>query len=480
MNVTTPSWVFELQQCLKNGVVPILKVEGEDTFRVQRLNFFDKIKYRFDGSFRKNTIDSLSIQLKKSLKKLPLLQFEEIEKTVLVKITRLFLKKFKKYDLSQETAKLKKQLLATRLSIPTKTFKENSGLYEFASKNFLQYYLKKYGHKIEVDPISNKIKILSEGVMKQWDEIKNIAEETPIQSPCAPSQPWKYGSKGVQNEDLYHWNELKPYIFADPSKWNHQWIFEVCTCNENSPQKNGDHSWLRLKTPTGAIYSIGLYRPGKGTGIFSNLKLPLRVKKGYLMQPDLSEFYPCNTNTLEYAINEDIFNEIKAQIEDDKATDEELFQVMGKNCTLYVNKIANIAGINLPTEKPIWRVICPKSIEKKIDAMNKYTPNIVRKVVKIVVTIFLNLLQVILGGGVVDKSLSRNRNNPIKPHINSFIDIFKESKAKIHHPHTLGERVMKEVVEWRKKEIAALEDDDFQGKNEILFDTPLYYKLQVK
>ncbi|MEC7838637.1 MAG: hypothetical protein VX777_01205 [Chlamydiota bacterium] len=475
MTITSQSYFKQLQQCIKKNVPFSIDPIESGNYRIIRLSLFRRLQE--NNSSKKERIKGNITHLKKMLKALAPLEVGEAEKNELVKITKVYLSNVQKRLPIAEINSLKKQLLATRLSISTKTFKENEGLYEFAFKNYLPYYMAKYGHSLEVDSTTNKVKIMSKGVMQPWEEVRKVAEMVPTQSLSAPSRPWKYGPEGVQNEDMYNWSELKPYKYDDPTKWNNQWIFEACACNEKSPRKNGDHSWFRLKTPTGEIYSIGIYRPGKGSRIMGNLKLPFRVKKGYLMQPDLSEFYPCTINTISYAINEEIFNRIKEQVELDKAKDEELFQVMGMNCTLYVKKFARIAGINLPTEKAIWRLITPKALEGVINVFSKNTSVIIRKICEFFVNTVLNFIQLVLGAGAIDKSLSISHCRPIKPHFSSIVDIFKKSKARIHHPHTLGQKVAKEVNEWRYSKIADLSDDDVIGRSRILYDVPPHYKV---
>lgn len=64
-----------------------------------------------------------------------------------------------------------------------------------------------------------------------------------------------------------------------------------------------NHSWIRLKTPTGEIYNIGLFRP--------------------------------EIVTLDEAITESDFSKLKAFIEEDKRNKSLVFKLCNNNCLLY-------------------------------------------------------------------------------------------------------------------------------------------------
>jgi len=397
--------------------------------------------------YRNKRIDAIASVIIGNLQEVSRGSISDGEQSSVIKAAKVFLKGLKKNEsINPSIENLRKELLAARLAISSGVFEANPGFYEFAEKNFLFNYLRHYGHNLEVEKNTNRLIVLAGGKKVCWEEVKaNISSPSSIK----PAQPWKYGPEGIQNEDMYQWSELKPYKYEDPSKWNHQWILEFCACSDGSARKTGDHSWFRLKTPRGEIFSIGLYRPGKSRTI-DNIKFPFRVKKGHLMQPDLSEFYPCKVNSFEVAISEKTFFTIKKVVEEDKKKDDQIFQALGSNCTQYVNKIACLAGIKLPTRVPIWRVIAPPFVKKTIDALKPLVPDIIRKICEIVVSIITNILQVLLGACFVDKSL---KGIQVKPHINSLRDIFRPSKATMYHPHTLAREVCQEVKLWRKHEV---------------------------
>ncbi|MDB6081156.1 MAG: hypothetical protein JWO53_428, partial [Chlamydiia bacterium] len=287
---------------------------------------------------------------------------------------------------------------------------------------------------------------------------KGMIAEAPSSKPL---QRWMYGSKGLQNKNMYEWSELQPYKKGDPATWDHQYIFEYCVCCTDNPNKTGDHTWIRLKTPEGDIYSVGLYRPSKRDWR-DNYKFPLRLKKGYLMQPDVSEFWPTDIFKIPVAITKEHFLQMKKMLETDKRNDKLVFQLFHRNCTLYVAKIAAIAHIKLPTAKLAWHFLTPSLVEKKIEKIALYLPEIVVKIVRVVVGVFLNFFLLALGATIVDAAVFE-KNNQQEPHIKNLSDFFDYRKTELNHPNILGKEIAAGIAKWRTSEIARLEKLKISG-----------------
>jgi hypothetical protein len=349
----------------------------------------------------------------------------------------------------------RKQLLAFKfgLSATILDLEVNQGFQAFASMPPLERYLMEYGHSLRVDYCNHEIKILSSGEYQGWSKLKNTLK--PPQDEKGPVERLIYGIQGVQFTNAYDWTELKPYKRDNPADWNHQYIFEFCTCSVNSPRKTGDHTWIRLKTPEGDVYSIGLYRQGKMGRKSENIIFPFRIKKGYMMSPDISEFYPTPIQKTPIAITKEQFLEMKRVIEEDKKNDQLTFQLFHGNCTLYATKIAKIGNIILPTKKSVWRLITPKCLEPVANAILKILPSIVKRVVNLVGSVIINLVQCLLGATKVDPLVLKDHPK-MRPHISSIRDIFDSSKAELNHPNTLGHATRKLVMDWRAKETAVL------------------------
>jgi hypothetical protein len=366
---------------------------------------------------------------------------------------------------------LGQELLAYKLGIPASAFDSpiNSGFKQFASFPPLERYLGEYGHRLQVDEVSGEIKILQNGVLQPWS---SVTEPTVGCKFKAASQPWTYGPDGVQDKDMFEWTELTPYKKEDPAQWDHQYIFEFSICSADTPRKTGDHSWIRLKTPEGDIYSVGLYRPGKRDQL-DNWKFPLRIKQGILMSPDVSEFWPTPIQRIPVAITKEQFLEIKREIEQNKKDNELTFQLFHGNCTLYTSRLAAMADIALPSKKPLWKVVAPAAVVEGIERIGNCLPSIVSRVAAVSTGIITNFGLLLLGASIVDARVRQYQTN-VKPHIGSISDLFNPAKSELNHPHTLGHETLNEIMAWRtaetarlQKEMAALDPSNVDGKREL-------------
>lgn len=421
---------------------------------VEGHSYIEALRHRWDSAFHNECVRRVADVLIRCLKEAPrpatIAAALSDERAITVKT---FLKQ-EKSSTDPRIEILKKEFLAFKLCIPTDAFDApcNAGFMKFASSPPLERYLFEYRDTLAVDPASLEIQIRAGGRFTPWSQAKNIIAEAPR---ARLQQRWMYGPNGLQNENMYDWTELKPYKKGDPATWNHQYVFEFCVCCSEEPNQTGDHSWVRLKTPEGDIYSVGIYRPGKRDWT-DNYKFPFRIKKGHLMQPDVSEFWPMDIFKLPVAITRDEFLQMKKTLEEDKLHDDLTFQLFQGNCTLYAAKIASIAHIKLPTGKPAWRFIMPTGVERIVNTVSEYIPEIVLKVVRVCVACLLNLITLALGASVVDDAVSAV-NPGQQAHIASFWDMFDYDKLALHHPNTLGKETLARVSAWRQKEVTRLE-----------------------
>ncbi len=333
----------------------------------------------------------------------------------------------------------KRELLAYQLGIASSIFELrcNQGFETFASSPPLASYLAVYNHEIRLDP-QQRIMLQQKGRDIQWIMLRSLVQRPQATTPT--NQPWFYGPQGIQNKDMFQWNQLEPYKFEDPAAWGNQYVFEFCCCCEEVPQFIGDHSWLRLKTPKGAIYSVGLYRPYKRDKR-ENYKMPLRVQKGHLMQPDVSEFWNLPIHRIAFTITEAVFHEMKQAIEKDKRQDDQTFQLIGQNCTQYVEKIGRIGNIRLPTEKPMWQLLNKRfgypRIQTGIETAASKLPSKVNSVFSHCCAFICNTTLLCAGAACVDSEI-RQKETPVRPHLNTFRDLCNPNKLNIKHPFTVG------------------------------------------
>ena len=419
--------------------------------RVNPLNVFTRLRHMRDSQYHKERIGQIAQVLACFLRQSPRLTIQQTTNDLTIQTVRAFLKKVSaKYHDDPRIKNCRKQLVAARLAIDPKFV--SSDFQKFAIETHLDRYLLQFGHRLI--PNCLDFEILVNGEYKAWKEARKKIKPSPKIS-HRPQQIWKYGQNGIQNKDMYDWSKLKPFKKGNPNDWGNQYIFEFCACcsRNGSVRLQGDHAWFRLKTPEGDIYSIGLYRLGK-RGKLDHVCFPFRVKPGHLMQPDVSEFWPIPIFTIPVAITKEQFEAIKQSVEEDKKNEGTKFQLFDNNCTQYTKRKAALAGINIPTSIHIIRYITPKCILKVTDKL----PKLIRKVISVVATPFLNLILFFLGSGKVDKSL-KNKRITIKPHSSSFADLFKQTKLQFHPPLYLAHHTRPLIENWRKKKLEKYQDE---------------------
>lgn len=388
----------------------------------------------------------------KQLSELDRLRPKESLNHIAAESTRQLLKKVPKERLQDPRIEnCKRELLAFKLGVSSNVFKKNPEFEKFASNPPLERYLAEYGHSLQEQTEGN-IEILEGGKYRPWKEIRHIVEKRDVKDP-SKYQPWLYGPQGVQNKNMFEWDQLSPYKTETPTVGRNRHVFEFCCCCEKDPRYVGDHSWLRLKEPNGDTYCVGKYRPYK-TDPQKDAKSPMRVKPGLLMQPDVSEFWPVPIHRIPIEVTPEEFTEMKRTIEADKARDREIFQLVEHNCTEYVKRIARIAQIQLPhTERPAWRLLLPK-MEMPVDAIAPWIPSRMQTFTSSTMAATLQLGLLWEGANKIDSKVANQ--NP-KPFFNGVRDLFDANRLVVGHPHNVAYRTRPAVMRWRAEERKKLE-----------------------
>jgi hypothetical protein len=339
---------------------------------------------------------------------------------------------------------------ATVLGISVQTYSNSDHFPEFAAKPPLERYLAEHCH--ELKEVDGKLQILFDGVYTDWDTVWEEYEQFEILEQDDPGRPvidWNYGKEGVQKKDMFSWGRLEPYKKEDPNNWGCRYVFEFCvTCTTSRLRATGDHSWFRLKDPEGNIYSVGKYLAAK---IEKGAMFPFRVKRGYLMSPDVSEYWPQTIYRLPVEITKEQFEEIIESVNEDKTNESQMvFQVFRGNCQEYVNEKAKIANIHLPTSRSIVRLIFPVFLQEVYDRLAPKLHATLLKVLHAVGSFFMNGLLAILGNGAVDKKV-KEQNIASTPHLDAK-NIFNREKLVFHPPTYVAHQVFNEINSWRKAE----------------------------
>ncbi|MCB1112929.1 MAG: hypothetical protein H7A37_09880 [Chlamydiales bacterium] len=376
----------------------------------------------------------------------------------LLKEARVFLKSVKKeYREDPRVQACAKQLNASRLGVTPEALDASPGFETFAVENILYRYLYIYNDELRIDEESAHVWIKHKGDYVPWRNVRKIVEiPPPPMKEDYPVQRWVYDQYGLINKDMYNWEKVIPFKHGNPADWGHRTFFVFCASRPMGPALAGLHSWFRIMRSDGTIYSIGKYRPEKQK-LTDHLKQPFRVKRGYIMCPDVSEFYPMPVKETRIEITEEQADTIIAAVEERKRNEEnEHFHNLLRNCTVFDNEMAELAGVRLPTRQRIWRVITPDWFQRFIDAIDPYTPRFIHNFFDRMTAFFINLIgYVFLGATQVDASLSEG---DALPHITCFSDLFDPEKASIHHPDTLTDLIHK-IDTWREQERRHLETE---------------------
>lgn len=371
---------------------------------------------------------------------------------------RRFFKQLPSID-DQRIDACRRELLALKLGISSEVFGCNPGFEKFATVSHLERYLMEYRrHELRIDPETKRLSILANNQYVEWETAREMMSRFPKHT-GSPLLPWMYGPEGIQSDDMYDWTHMKPYKHDDPNKWGRRYLFELVVCCGDRPHKTGDHGWLRLRTPEGDVYSAGLYRPGK-RGLGDNFKAPLRIKRGHLMMPDVSEFWPGEVRFVSVGITEGQFHRMVAVIEHDKAQDQLIFQLFQANCVLWAAHIAHEAGVEVPVgESSLVRFLTPRRLEPLLDMANRIVPRPITTVAEKIAALGLNMLQMALGAGKVDRDVIAHNGPGVRPYFSSWKEVLDTTKMVLHHPSTFGNDALRWIEQWRAKRIEDLRSD---------------------
>ena len=235
-------------------------------------------------------------------------------------------------------------ITACKLALPHRILYLHSDFYEFARKNALHRYLLVFNHVLKWD--QEDILVLYKGKYEKWDD---ISCKIPRSKTDFYEMKGHYSQYGIIDRGLYEWTTLEPFIRASPMNehlekentksnsfkfihdWGNRYILEVCSWIVSQPRLGGDHTWFRLKTPSGDMYSIGQYRPKK-MGFHEQFIFPMKIKVSEFSSPDICEFWKGPYTTMSIEITENQFYAMKSRIEQDQNAKEHVYQLFEDNC----------------------------------------------------------------------------------------------------------------------------------------------------
>lgn len=450
------SFLKAVEAGLKKHETFVLTVTPGKGVSLKPIGLLARIWHWNDASYHEMRLSEVAILVAKTLAVQNRLSIAEAAEDSNLAIGRKLLKHIKQYNCSTpEVSELRKEILAAKLGIHSNVLDKNPGFAKFAETHHIERYLVHYGHELKVDPKTLEVFLMKDGVYQPWSKLHpEIKQWKP--STYYKNQHWVYGNNGLQNKNMYEWVELMPFKRGNPADWGFQYMFEFCSCYNPATPFTGNHSWIRLKTPEGDIYSVGFYSD-KTPDKIRNRSMYLGVEKGHLMAPDVSEFWNFEIGTVEVAITKDDFLAMKRALEEDKRNDNLCFQLTNYNCVVYNKQIASIAGIELPpTEESGFKFLAPKHIVKKIEKLPRKLQNFYNYSASLI----FNIGQVYLGARNINKNLKPHPNAVAAQHFHSLLDIFKPEKSEVHHPNTFAFSTRDKIMQWRQQQIDAVKNSD--------------------
>ncbi len=296
---------------------------------------------------------------------------------------------------------MKKEFTAYRLGITSKNLVASEGLQCFAEKKaFLYNYLSFYDHRLKVKNEDSPIEIILNGEYVEWNEAKRIVVD---QKDKPGLWPWKYGPKGLQNEDFGDWSdpESRAYQVSHhpaPGKY----LFTFCIfCSLLGPRYSGEHSWFRLITPEGKAYEFGKYRPPNVWKVSQGLvNFPAVIQS-----PDMSTMWPVEPITnpplrhstaleiteIPFEITEEEFHKALHKMTMMKQKDDITFGLFDDSCMVMNNKIARVCGIHMDTSSAMLKLYLPLWGIRLVNTIQKFVPKWIVDVLYYIPAILTNI-----------------------------------------------------------------------------------------
>ncbi len=276
---------------------------------------------------------------------------KNIDSAAIIDESKVFLKKVlcsRFCFFKNEQQQFSKALCAARLGVPLEALEKNPGFQQVIEKNFFMRPIADvYKHSIEYNAQTGQLKLLMEGKVTDWKTIKEKLKPDPQSGKVSG---WSYTYEGFIPHDPSDWSELKPYMILPEKDRPPTHEIEIVTdCYREDLHDKGlqfwDHTWIRLKTPSGEVYSFGLYPEDV---LVQSKKNMLATTKGIIKCPDRQEFLPrVLYQARSMSISEEVFHNIKKQVESKEYKQSLEYSVLGNNCTDFSIQLLKEAGVSV-------------------------------------------------------------------------------------------------------------------------------------
>lgn len=202
--------------------------------------------------------------------------------------------------------------------------------------NEINKFAARFGHQ------TNPGEFMLEGKLTKSDEvIKRLFKDGPVLATLPHG--FKYNEQGIVEKNQIKWTLLEP-DWKDKTPVIGKCFLEVVTLNKGFIGISR-HCWIRLIDANGGVISVGFC--GKV------LKwLPFRAQKGKLASPDPGEFDTEGTKRVtRFMIDQDAYDHVKARVESDQKNKNLYFNMITRNCSVYVTELLKSIGINIENKE---------------------------------------------------------------------------------------------------------------------------------
>lgn len=458
--------IDDLGEVYAGGQVPYVEYRNNDIEHgnngpiVRQMGLWSRFTHWHDKAFHEKRLEKLAEEVTKVLavreRALPLDKGTADSQMDVAELLKNEIKAYKADKLAA-AEQLTKEILAIRMGVATKVFNvpANDGFQKFAAEYALYQYVGYHGHVVRVDESTQEISLMKEGKYVPWSQMK---DEVRTYYADKSKMRWQsvYGQNGVTNKDSCVWTELEAYKMIENPSWGQKYMFSFRAYKNARSQYFRNHSGLRLLTPEGKIYSVGLYDDVKAARTDFSLSFQglchalwnlretldkinsiLMTTRGFLMSPDVCEYWPYSVADYSVEITEDEFKSIKASIEADKLAENLVFQQFYSICVQYVHEKAAIAGKNFDSSTTTSEILVPERIYKPLNAFMKLMPERVQRVCSYIMGVFWNCIQLLLGSNRWDSKLEERHLVNAKKHFPTIFSILDHTKSNIWHPWIL-------------------------------------------
>jgi len=451
-----------VKEVLFNPSLQRYSLDGSGSIKVTSIGFWERIGH-LNENFLTGVVNTNANVLENALKQKHLTPLDSQDDRDVDLASAFKNSPLSEWVESGQLSRFSDSLTAARLGLTTEQLKSAEGLSEFANKR-LYMYLARYGDTLRVNE-KGAVEIRYQGKFTPWSEIPaeirnqdlTPSNKKDLDNPWGDPHPWPYGPNGLMKDDMDTWDTLPVMFKEDPKRWGGGYAFSIATNTGKHPDPRTDHSWIRLMTPEGDVYSVKFDQPDKMSKQKS-LPDPIRVKQGKV-RLDCHEFISKRKKITEviFATTPEGFQAMKAKVEEDHRKGILPYNLIHRNCAAYSLELARLGGVQLEAKTSFTRLALPSRVAHVLQRCFKSLPTLLQNLVHALTSLVWNLIQVWMGATKVDKkiqSMYPDYAAPFSSLWHALTDIWHCQEMR--SPWSIGYQAAEEIESLRKAKLEKL------------------------